>query len=482
MAFLIGGANSAADTAYDVANSCRIETGTDVGVYYTPSENGAGAGKKFTFSCWVKRSVLGANSIMVGAGTDSGDDDDTCFRFTSADLLQLTNFAGSSATLYSTTTTAKFRDVAAWYHCVASVDTADGTEANRVKLYVNGEYISGVTGDYPTQNFVYKWCMQHMQVVGARPNNDNPPNTTSMIQCTGGYLAEVMMVDNQQLAASSFGETDEDSGIWKPKNISGIDVGTNGFYLEFKQTGTGTAGTTTIGADTSGETNHLTSLNLAATDITTDTPTNNFAIMNPMQSVNAANFSEGSLKINLATNDDTAFSSIAPSEGKWYWEEKRTTQGGRGYTGICDFALPEMGGNAGRDASNEWAIMIDHNGNTEEGGANTTVNSHVKGSAPSDGDIFTYAVDLDNGQVWVGVNANVDITGTANVTGFVTGIPYFYFFEDSGSGTTTIEINFGNPSFSISSGNADADGYGNFEYEVPSGYYALCTKNLAEYG
>ena len=45
-----------------------------------------------------------------------------------------------------------------------------------------------------------------------------------------------------------------------------------------------------------------------------------------------------------------------------------------------------------------------------------------------------------------------------------------------------MHVNFGNPSFSISSGNADANGYGNFEYAVPSGYYALCTKNLAKYG
>jgi hypothetical protein len=42
--------------------------------------------------------------------------------------------------------------------------------------------------------------------------------------------------------------------------------------------------------------------------------------------------------------------------------------------------------------------------------------------------------------------------------------------------------NFGNPAFTISSGNSDANGYGNFEYAVPSGYYALNTKNLAEYG
>ena len=54
---------------------------------------------------------------------------------------------------------------------------------------------------------------------------------------------------------------------------------------------------------------------------------------------------------------------------------------------------------------------------------------------------------------------------------------------DENQGTSdTMEVNFGNPSFSISSGNSDANGYGNFEYAVPSGYYALCTKNLAEYG
>ncbi len=43
-------------------------------------------------------------------------------------------------------------------------------------------------------------------------------------------------------------------------------------------------------------------------------------------------------------------------------------------------------------------------------------------------------------------------------------------------------LNFGNPPFSISSGNSDANGFGNFEYAVPSGYYALNTSNLNTYG
>ena len=63
------------------------------------------------------------------------------------------------------------------------------------------------------------------------------------------------------------------------------------------------------------------------------------------------------------------------------------------------------------------------------------------------------------------------------------GFTYFFQFADqSTAASSTFQANFGNPTFTISSGNADANGYGNFEYAVPSGYYALCTKNLAQYG
>jgi hypothetical protein len=54
--------------------------------------------------------------------------------------------------------------------------------------------------------------------------------------------------------------------------------------------------------------------------------------------------------------------------------------------------------------------------------------------------------------------------------------------DGGGNDGPNYQMNFGNPVHSISSGNADANGYGNFEYAVPSGYYALCTKNIAEYG
>ena len=69
----------------------------------------------------------------------------------------------------------------------------------------------------------------------------------------------------------------------------------------------------------------------------------------------------------------------------------------------------------------------------------------------------------------------------ASYTGIQTG--EFYSPSVSGSATnSTIDFNFGNPPFTISSGNTDSAGYGNFEYSVPSGYYALNSKNLAKYG
>ena len=76
---------------------------------------------------------------------------------------------------------------------------------------------------------------------------------------------------------------------------------------------------------------------------------------------------------------------------------------------------------------------------------------------------------------FVSLEASVLATGT-NTVGF------WFPKLAAGTGSQTFETNFGNPNFAISSGNADDNGYGNFEYDVPTGYYAICTKNLAEYG
>ena len=65
-----------------------------------------------------------------------------------------------------------------------------------------------------------------------------------------------------------------------------------------------------------------------------------------------------------------------------------------------------------------------------------------------------------------------------NLTGTMTAQVY----DGQGSYAHEFSMNFGSPAHSVSSGNADARGHGNFEYSVPSGYFALCSKNLAEFG
>ena len=63
------------------------------------------------------------------------------------------------------------------------------------------------------------------------------------------------------------------------------------------------------------------------------------------------------------------------------------------------------------------------------------------------------------------------------------GEPVFPLVADSTRlGDIELLPDFGSPTLSISSGNADGNGYGNFEYSVPSGYYSLNSKNLAEFG
>ena len=104
--------------------------------------------------------------------------------------------------------------------------------------------------------------------------------------------------------------------------------------------------------------------------------------------------------------------------------------------------------------------------------------------------IISIAVDMDNGKLYFakdGVWQNSgDPTSGATGTGALDvrgatkpqslGAGNYYSGED-------ILANYGGfTTISISSAATDANGYGTFEYAPPSGYYALCTKNLEEFG
>ena len=294
-----------------------------------------------------------------------------------------------------------------------------------------------------------------------------------------GYIAEFHGVDGQQLDASYFGETN-DNGVWIPKKYTGT-YGNNGFFLEFKQTGT-SADASGKGADTSGNGHHFDDTSIDVEEIKTDTPTNNFATFNSLHKASNVTLREANLKAAIAGagQSRSTTSTIAVSKGKWYWENKYTTDVVSIFIGLVS---ADIGWNIN-------STTFPSSGVSDNVGMNDGGNKYVNGSLSSydtaantidNNDIVGCAANLDDGEVTFYVNGSALNSGTP-ISKTFSGDYFFVVQHQSSSGTSNIQTNFGNPSYSISSGNADANGYGNFEYAPPSGYYALCTKNLAEYG
>jgi hypothetical protein len=374
-----------------------------------------------------------------------------------------------------------------------AVDTTQGTDSNRVKIYINGSQVTFFsTTNHPNQNFdTFQNLSGEPTYIGASDVNVLSPAITRFFD---GYLSEIYMIDGTQHAASDFGEYNN-NGVWIPKDAKDdLTFGTNGFYLEMKQTGTGTDASG-MGADTSGNDNHFAVTNLTATDITTDTPTNNFATMNPIhKSVHGSaalpTFSEGNLKIGMNSDSSTS-STIAPSNGKWYVEYKQSenTADNQGYPIVA--ISPCQGGNAADVIGFKTPDGTDY-----RGALGTTTISNVFLSAREANDIFGFYIDLDNSTLIIhkngstymnaGYTGGLDWSGGLTTNNPQTGFYHFYVQNNSdGSPRYTDEVNFGNPTFSISSSNSDANGYGSFEYSPTlsgTNYYALCTKNLAQYG
>ena len=463
--FLLPGAKFT--PAYEVANSCRFNRADTAYMHKTPSSTGNR--DVWSWSAWIKRSTLGALQVIFEAG--DGGSNYTQIAFNSSDQLDFQDDGGGRLK-----TNRLFRDVSAWYHLLIVFNSADGTAGDRMRIYVNGtEETSFVTDD----------------TANVAQNEDSEMNLSSRVirlgygneddYAFGGYMAEVVLLDGTAATPTSFGEFDEDSPtIWKPKDVSGLTFGTNGFYLDFEDSAN-------LGNDKNGGTD-LTEVNLAAADQATDTPTNNFATINPLHfgsDNGTVTMSEGNLKFSNSGNDTFRSSTMAVSTGKWYAEFKLTGTATASGVGI------NSGNQVAYIGSNSYDYIFGFNGIVY----NNDSNAGGSFAAPATNDIVGVAVDLDNNKIYWSENGSFlnsgDPTSGATGTGAISvtasssnGTGFYHFaVGDAGSGTVSFECNFGGcPAFSISSGNADANGYGNFEYAVPSGYYALCTQNLAEFG
>ncbi len=456
-------ATATAATGYNVDNSCMFNDGDSAYMHKTPTS--AGSRRKWTFSAWIKRGQLGTSQYIFNSKNGSADQ----IFFNTSDKFQV----GLESITADYVTTAAFKDISAWYHFVAAVDTEQGTAANRVRVYVNGtEVTSFSTETNPNQNTDTTMNTTVPMELGRRI-----ANTSDFFD---GYMAEVVFIDGTQYAASDFGEFNEDSPtIWQPKDVSGLTFGTNGFYLDFEASDN-------LGNDANGGTD-LTEVNLAATDQMLDTCTNNFCTMNPLdQKVGGTyTFSEGNLQVEQDVLRGS-LSNFGITAGKWYAEAKFvSTNSDSCRIGIVGISNVDND-NPGKPAT---GYVYDQDGNKSN---NNTAASY--GDTYSTGDIIGIAVDLTNLKIYFSKNGTFQDSGdpTSGSTG--TGAAYtitaasgtpagaYFFTHCDNADKNKVFWNFGSPAYSISSGNADDNGYGNFEYDVPAGYLSLCTKNLGSDG
>jgi len=451
---LILGANSV--SGYTIKNSLRFNSGSSDYLSRTPASSTNR--KTFTFSCWVKRANLTRSFLFFSWNNSTYTDSSMLnFSFNTDDTLQV-----ETGAIALRTTTQVFRDVSAWYHIVFACDTTQATASNRLKLYVNGSEITAFSTN-----------------VNVSQNNDMGWNTTFLTTLGGtfsgnylnGYMAEVYNIDGQQLTPSSFGETDTDTGIWKPKAYTGT-YGTNGFYLKF-------ANSASLGTDSSGNGNTFTVNNLTSVDQSTDTPTNNFAtlISNFGVRYDTQTYSEGNLKVaGSGSGFELSPASIAPSSGKWYFEAKMESKTYYPTIGFQETSQART--------NNFWMVSTTQGYGLHHDG--TLYNNNVStGSLTgyTTGDIISVALDLDNGKAYFGKNGTwLGSSNPATSTNpAFSSIPAGTYYLGVSNYNSTWGANFGNPYYSANS-YTDGAGRGNFSYAVPSGYFALCTANLSLYG
>ena len=478
---LILGTNSIKDTGYNVANSLRFND--DSSDRLTRSQSN-GNQDKWTWSVWLKRSTLGSAQCFFASTDGSATSFDA--KFDSSDRIEVYNYFGGGFDS-KLVTNRVFRDVSAWYHIVIVYDSGNSTEAFRLRIYLNGtEESSFSTTNYPSLN-----ADSDLNVSGSNIEIGRQANGG---QYFDGYMAEIVLTDGQALDPTSFGEFDEDSPtIWKPKDVSGLTFGTNGFYLDFENSGA-------LGTDVSGNSNNFTVNNLTSIDQSTDTCTNNFATLNALNMYYpGGTLSEGNLSHSgiPATNYASPFSTIAVSQGKWYVEFKITDVTNWISVGISGTIPDATNDYIGKAPADSWGYI----GGSSAGGSNSLYHNSsgsTYGATYANNDIIGLYLDLDNNKLYFAKNGTIQNSGTGisitDPTSLPDGVYYIGAGGFSGSYTHGYQVNYGaGCPFTISSGNSDANGYGNFEYSPNDGgsasfdssaknFYALNTKNLSEFG
>ena len=417
---------------YTVPNSVIFNDNDSASLTRTPSS--AGNRRTFTFSCWVKRaSLTGANQPIFTASGSSW------IMFLSGETLGI-NFDSSGN--YRIVTNQVFKDTSSWFHVVLRVDTTNATADDRLRMYINGSQVTNFgTRTNPPLNADTDW------------NNTGEHRIGKLVgasQYFDGYLAEINHIDGQSLGPDSFGQLDASTNKWIPKDASGLTFGTNGFYLDMETApGTGSG----AGTDSSGNGNNFTESGLAASDQVTDSPTDNFCVLNPLSNGTGANPSDGNLKFaTTSAATGTMVATLPVSSGKWYCEVTVTTGSSNGAVGIRSVTQSSVTTNTLGSQTLDYA----YRGNGQKFNSNTKASY---GSAYTTGAVVGIALDLDGGTIkFLNDNSDQGIAYSG-----ISGTFVFAVGDDNASSAFAGTFNFGQSAFT---------------YTPPTGFNTLSTDNL----
>jgi hypothetical protein len=432
--------------------------------------SGSGNRKIFTISVWIKRTFFGSSGYIFGVGTASTDTGTFNMGFTSQDRL----IVESGATTFKQTSR-RYTDSTGWYHIVVAVNTTLATQNDRIKIYTNGVQET----DFESNS-------------GPSQDLNGPVNENGKLQYIGlsgaagysfkGYMAHYHHIDGTQYAASNFGQTDSTTQSWIPISQPSVSYGTHGFFFKFEDS-------SNMGLDSSGQSNNY-SVSLTGSNAdngkTADTPSNNFCVLNNFaKNNNLSYFAEGGLQVeeNSSNAWRTVLGTHAVSKGKWYWEVKLGPTGDSQYF-TFGWCRADVSYNSYVATNNQHPFRSTGYGYERNGQKINNNSSSSYGSAMASHSFVGVKMDLDNGTI--GFTYNGADQGDAYTSIPVNAAKHFWVpavaiaQADNGEDAKCY-FNFGNP-FKDAGSNADAAGYGQFEYAVPSGYYALCTKNIETFG
>ena len=439
----------------------------------TPTNN-----LKWTWSGWVKPSMAQEQGLFLGYVDASNY---SHISLSSTNQLQLYNHAGGGAS-GNKKTNRVLRDCSAFYHIVVVWDSANGTAGDRMKLYVNGVRETSFASDSdPSSSAASKINGAWAHEVGAKLGD--PYNFS-------GVMSHVNFCDGQAYTPSDFGETDATDGMWKIKTSPSVTYGNNGFFLKMEDS-------SNLDLDSSGNGHTFsTSGTLTATK---DNPSNNFCTLNPLYGKAGVTYAFTNGNNVLSTSGGSgwhqAMGTLGASSGKWYYEAYANYSPGANNTqlgwGSADYlALTKADGAIGAGGVSKPAFGLYDVGQLNYSTDSSTAQETGSWAAAwTSGDYLMFAADLDNGRFYVGKNGTWDTTSSSNpvagtggysfTPGGHTYIPMMsLYYQD-------IITNFGNGYFTTTSAgatNADDNGHGVFKYDVPAGFYAICTKNIKEFG